>query len=216
METKIEKYKEILNLFTPKDWFRPWMEEPWNIEGKTCTTNGWVVAICPKFGEFPEPKESTKDIYPKPQNLNIEISVEVLRNAIKQMPCEVVVEEEIEENECRDCMGTGEVTWTYEDYEKEYECPVCEGTGKVEKTKYIPTDKTEPLPDWAVKIKGSGFLTGRILDLIKVAEILEEKSVLLIHQKDERQASIFKIGDVELLVMPAVNIEHEKVIDLNL
>jgi hypothetical protein len=196
----------LLNRFKSNDYRRDWMTTPFNVENKTVATNGYILIATPLQEGFDDLSNKTKGVYPMPFILDNKISVLELKQKLNDFPKVDCFDEE--EKECDACDGYGEVDFYFshngEDYEREEECPVCEGNGIIEKISKTPNGKKELDYNKFFGIGNSVFNVARIEELLEVAETLESDEITLVNQTQPNKASLFKIKEVEILLMPTM------------
>jgi len=96
---------------------------------------------------------------------------------------------------CSECNGDGTVTC---DYDHEHECPECGGSGEWE-NKYAP--KVFPKQDDYIQIIDSYIKPYYVDKLVVVADYLGIDTISLVSY-GRLKAHIFKVGDVEIILMP--------------
>jgi len=218
IESKENPYVMLLNEFKCKDSVAYWLNEPFIAGDRCAASNGYALVSTPLVdGEFENRTEKLKYVYPIVHNMSKKISVSELRNTISKVPMVEVLDEE--EVECDVCDGTGEVE--YEFYHKkmyymEGVCPACDGMGVIEK-KSTKSSGLKMKDDVFIRIGVSLFYPDRIKEIITAATIMQAREVELVHQREATTPSLFKIKDVELMVMPAgVNDEHDVIAEVTL
>lgn len=212
-ETKPDGYTSLdnvfltlLNRFKSNDDYRDWMAKPFNVGNKTVSTNGYVLISTPLQEGFDDLSNKTKGVYPMDFNLDMKILVSELKQKLNDFPKVDCFDEE--EKECDACDGSGEVSFVFsydcEDYETEEECPVCKGCGFINKISKIPNGKKELDYNKFFGIGNSAFYVARIEELLEVAETLQSEHITLVNQTQPNKTSLFKIKEVEVLLMPIV------------
>lgn len=188
-------YIEILKLCTRTDNHesRLWMQSPFHAFGRTFATNGYIMVTVPMVGIYPDFTEKVAKAYPFQKSMRVSIPLEKIKIELAKYPVEMVYDE----LDCDECNGSGSVTWTYNEYEKDDDCPLCEGHGYFRH----PTDKTQINEDSLFKIGVAVYRVGVIEKLIQVAELAGYDSIYLVNQ-GEKDAAIFEIGEIEMLIMP--------------
>lgn len=212
------KYQYILSLFTGPEEYRTWMHSPFVVGEYAVATNGITLSYIDK-GLMPEVShlkdkdpEEILSIIPKLDGKElIIISSERLKQEIKKCPVVDVTDEE----ECKCCEGFGEV-----DFEFYYNgftyacldsCPICDGDGFVEKAENVGKNKEYDLNTFC-KIGNCTFYIINILKIYKVAKLLKEDHIKLVHQTAYNQCCVFQISDVMIIVMPALIKESDKLV----
>lgn len=204
----VNPYNYILSLFTSNDSLREWMRKPFTIENMAISTNAFQLCFFDKslatdINECVENKKANVlSIIPKTRDKNFVIILDNLQSQIMKVP--LIKDSE----ECEACGGEGEVSYEFEFgmriYTKEGDCPICEGLGRIEKSgEEMVFDKQR-----SGKILNSNFTIESLLLLLKVAKTLDTNAIKLVYQEEANKASVFKIQDVEILVMPANTINN--------
>lgn len=200
-------YLEILKKFTCKDDFREWMSKPFNSSNKTISTNGTCLVACPLIDGFEDLTEKVKTVYPIKHSVDIDIDVFSMLKKLEDFPMVDSFDEKYEKTKCTSCYGGGVVDFTFssgsKDYTLEGDCPVCEGIGNIDKSTKVPNGKKEFDTTKFVKIHQSDFYIERINELIYLAKKLNVNNIKLVSQERQAGASLFVIGDIEFLAMPA-------------
>ena len=202
MKTLLKRYTRDCNL-------RPWMQEPFYCLDKTMSTNSQVALITPKIDGYEDYSDRTKFLLDIPRVLDININVPDIRNAINKVP--LIDDYDTEIKECEDCEGNGLVDFIFIDsncneHIEEVPCPVCDGEGDV--SVKIPNGGKILDENYAIKIKDSLFSARWVNELLYIAEVLRVDYVTLISQEDATKPSIFKIKNVEFLIMPLVSSDN--------
>ena len=205
-----EVYISILNRITSVDAYRDWLRYPFNAYGKSFATNSYSLVATPLCGDFVNHEDKLKNIYPLTPNMDKLITLDLLREKLATFPLIDCFDET--EQKCKACDGSGMVDFEFyfdrNCYETESDCPVCEGEGNTLQISDIPNGKKELDYSKFFCIGNSDFYVGRIEELIFVAEALKS-DVRLIYQTMPNKASLFAIGDVELLLMPTMRAYDE-------
>lgn len=202
MKTLLKRYTNDCNL-------RPWMQEPFNCLDKTISTNSNVALITNKIDGYEDHSDRTKFLLDIPRKLDIKIKVSDIRSAINKVP--LVDDYDLEIKECEDCEGNGEVDFIFIDsncseHIEEFPCPVCDGDGEI--AVETPNGSKILDEDYAIKIKDSLISARWVSELLYIAEVLRVDYVTLIGQEGATKPSIFKIKDVEFLIMPFVSSDN--------
>lgn len=144
MELGSKETQSVLNIsFDPNDEIRPYMAHPFIQGGYVYATEGhWLIRIpisivpdtvlC-QYTEQDMPNCTA--VIPDEFDMDETITYNMVRAVFDSVPMEKVCNTELVE--CKECYGTGMVTYTYyasdcKAYEMEGECPMCEGSGTVE------------------------------------------------------------------------------------
>jgi hypothetical protein len=194
----------LLNRFTSKEDNREWLKSPFNAGNRTIATNGDCLLSVPLQEGFIDRSERIKHIYPIGHTINIPISVAILKQKLSEFPF-VDCFDEIK-IECDACDGSGLVDFVFyhngTEYELREECPVCDGLGIKTQSK-IPNGKKLDY-DKFFRIGNCIFNVARIEDLIYIADFLSADYVNIVNQTAENKPTLFKIKNVEFLVMPTL------------
>lgn len=208
-------YEEILQLFVSKEDFREWMKTPFLVGNKAVATDAHFLVAVPEWNGNYEQSNKAASAYPMFVDFRKEYSIEQFKDAIAQVPLVDGFDEEIKVDECDECNGEGEVEFEYYANGKYYyhdaDCPVCEGEGQTEVTKQIPNGTKVPDSTKQIRIRLGCFSIEAVQRLIKVAELLNEKTVTLVNQKGNNSAAMFHVGQCEVLLMPLMNHGEEQV-----
>jgi hypothetical protein len=204
-------YQQVLQMFTSKDR-NNWMKEPFLVGDKAASTNGWVLIAVPNSNyQYEDNSEKTKTVYPIDCNCEKNISLAQLKDAISKAPLIDCFDET--EQKCSACYGEGEVEYKFsygiKDYTIDHECPVCEGV--VYKTSEIPNGKKEIDYTKFIIIGNSTFNIARVENIVEVAELLQAENITLVFQNRNTQASLFKVKDAEMIVMPCSTVDEQSV-----
>ena len=212
----MNNYQKILNLFVSTDEMRNWMQRPFVINSKIHATNGYALVAFDiiklkepiDFGAYNE--EKLTGVYPLEHNLDNTYTIDYLKECFKKVPLVEDFDKEEKEDTCNECNGSGEVIFTYEDsklkdHEIDGECPMCDGFGKCTQTLEKPNGKM--IEDFNSKcvIGNSLFFANKVKHIIEVADLLGVSEFKHVHQTTPSKQSLFKIGDVDLLLMPAMS-----------
>lgn len=199
-------YKQILERFLIKNDTRldKLCKSPFNCGDKTCATNLYCIVAVPALEGFEDKSSKVESIYPFKENMNAKIQVAEIKEKLSLFP--LVDCFDTEESECDACYGEGEVEYEFSHNLKNYEiigeCPVCEGKGIIEKQSKIPNGKKTFESGNYFRIGKSIFKPDRIKELLFVADSLNADFVTVTKQEGERNATCFRIKDVDLVAMP--------------
>jgi len=213
---KMNKYQKILNLFVSTDEMRNWMQRPFAINSKIYATNGYALVAFNitnlkeliDFATYNEDKLT--GIYPLEHNLDNTYTVDFLKECFKKVPLVEDFDEEEKEDICIECDGSGDVEFEYDSkslktYYKECECPICEGDGRCIQTVEKPNGKMVEDFNSKCVIGNSLFFANKVKRIIEVADLLGVSEFKHVHQTTPSKQSLFKIGDVDLLLMPTMS-----------
>lgn len=196
----------LLNRFKSNDWRRDWMAKPFNVGNRTVSTNAYILISTPLQEGFEDLSNKTKGVYPMDFNLDTKILVSELKQKLNDFPKVDCFDEE--EKECDACNGYGDVDFEFshngKDYESNQDCPVCDGSGVFNTVSKTPNGKKELDYNKFFGIGNSVFNVARIEELLTVAETLEADEITLVNQTQPNKASLFKIKEVEVLLMPTM------------
>lgn len=105
--------------------------------------------------------------------------------------------------ECSECEGSGEVEWEYSThtmYTRMDVCPVCDGDGVVDDfTRKLNGDKV--FGEFYIGCGNSFFTIKNFHKLALISEMTKE-DVHIIYQGENNDVSVFKIGHLEVYIMP--------------
>lgn len=198
-----------------------WLKEPFSIGDNIYSTNKYVMVYFNKSNTLPadftidnlteERSSRVIKLVPEVNDEKYVITIDQINTALSF--CIPIPEYETVGRDviCSECSGEGYVEWHYEGkkngkYSKEFECPVCGGEGLSSKTKKVPTGGNTFSANELVKFGKCYFSSLNTNYIKKIAELLGEKEVYLISQKSHDGASLFRIGDVSLIIMPLIQI----------
>lgn len=168
-KNKIKNETELLAMFTNPDGIRaftyvpflhPVYNEVWATEGHV------IIRISPdRLNGHYEPVKGCEELkLPKVlEPCHLSCSYKAIRQALDACPLvdEVITVEN--EEDCKECGGTGEVEWWYADdnartHYHDFDCPVCGGSGTIRSKKEIHTGKKVHDENAIVKIGNATFL----------------------------------------------------------
>ena len=200
-------YNEILYHFADQnDDLRQWMKSPFNSGDKTFATDGKRLVAVPQIEGFEDQSSKIKGIYPMLSSMDFIIPVIELKDKLSNFPMVDSFDETEDENECSACDGTGEIELAFYHNSKSYNipatCPVCDGDGLVNQTKRISNGKKEIDKTKFFQIGVCFFTPKSIEEVIFIAEKIEAESVNIVSQIGDTSPNLFKIKEVELIVMP--------------
>ena len=184
-----EKYNKVLSLFKGTDPNREFLNNPFIAGDYAMATDAFCLVLFDKtlVEGIGDPKnydpKNVLSIIPKERNISFLITVETLKLAISKLP--------ESQDLCNCCDGTGKVKWEFLHHKKDGDCPECNG-------------KIAPQLCSKIKIGTSVFIGTRIKKLIKTAEILGVEEISLVYQTTANKSSVFKIGTVEVMIMPSM------------
>lgn len=212
------EYFDILTSFCDDDKYHEWMNKPFRVGLKAHSTDRHFLVImdAEKIKDFKElpvlENKKLSGIIPDERNKSFDIEVSKIRSDFEKAPqvdCYDIIGEDVN---CSECNGGGEVDWEYKHHILEADCPVCDGEGQISTSERIKNGKTKVEDFLCIKI-GNSFFYANILDkIVKTAEKIQAKTITLTYQDTPRKASMFKLNDFEILVMPCIQDDNHKVI----
>lgn len=214
MSVLVSDYATILNMFKSDDDIRQHFLKPFVINDFAIATDANCMVffdknLCPGIEPFTgKDANGIIGVIPTERNVDFNITVETLQEAINTSPLvdEFLLEEK--RKKCDACDGDGEVEYKFSHGRKyhtlECECPECYGEGEIIGEVKTPTGKQVIDLDGFIKIRFSTFSIRNMLRIIEVAKILKQDVITLTYMVKEFSPSIFKIGNVEILVMPII------------
>lgn len=211
-------YLEALTSFCANDKYRDWMNTPFVIGNKAYSTDAHFLTIIDaekveNYKELPilEAKK-LNGVVPEERNKSFDIEVSKIKADFEKAPqidCYDIVGEDID---CLECDGSGNVEWEYEHHTKDFDCPICDGEGKTSVAEQIKNGKTKVDDYLCVKIGNSFFYANKLDKIVKTAEKIQAKTITLTYQDTPNRGSMFKLNDLEILVMPCMQDDNHKVI----
>lgn len=176
---KIKNETELLEMFTNPDGFRAFTYVPFlhPVYNEVWATDEHVIIrISPdRLNGHYEPVKGCEELkLPKVlKPCHLSCTYKAIRQALDACPLvdEVVTEEN--EEDCKECGGTGEVEWEYTDdnlhrHYHSFDCPVCGGSGVVTHNLETHTGKKVHDEEFIVKI-GNAFFLWFYLDIVAKA-----------------------------------------------
>ena len=195
-------------MFVSEDNLRPKFLKPFFINDLAIATNAHALiffdkTLCEeKLTPYIDKPESILSVIPNERNENFSIPIETIKAAIAK--CPLIDEIKEEKITCDACDGEGTVEYEfdygYKSYELEGDCPVCNGEGSTGKD--IPTGNRVVDMFTPIKIKNSCFSAFYLNKLVQVAKILNKDSIVLTLMTGKNNTTIFKIDNVEIILMP--------------
>lgn len=214
---ELNPLKEVFYLFCATDAFRPVMLNPFIVGNKTYATDAYTLVRCDNSKiEFSfinnEKPLNVEGVMP---SLNIS---EIINIDNIDWASFMTLEETIGDGVdivCGNCKGEGDCDgsdfYKGKHYEYEYECPVCHGSGFEVEENQIPTGNKTFRSNDVVRFKNVDFYAKRFYKLKKVKDLIGG-DIELISYNEDRKGVMFRIGIVEILLMPCVNNDDEHVI----
>lgn len=218
----IHNYKEkmkaindfLLGLFTGNDESRPVLMFPNLKDGIVCASDGHVLISIPE--DELTIKYNSVEKYPNGNKIISDMESETLRSikidietlAKELTKCRFEADKLI--LKCKECDGTGNVEWEYEDKErndhyKTDDCPLCDGTGKDEQNNPFPKiivstfDKEENVIQ--ISIGDLLFHPYQIYRLFMVAVSKGYKEIEMFYNPHQYGQTLTYFGNVKVLVM---------------
>lgn len=148
----------------------------------------------------------------KKKNKNTIFEIKDLEDKLKEGTIINLYDEENTSIECTSCDGTGEVEWEFEHYTKDFECPVCDGIGATEESIKSPTYKKGYAYKEVCHINDSCFSLELFSKIVKVAQLLEQKTIVLEYQDLPNSLSVFSVKDTKIVIMPRLKDPDDKVV----
>lgn len=172
-------HKQLLELFVSTDSEdRDWMKKPIPHGDKmVATTAHYLVAVPADSAAAVYPKFT--GIYPQKHNKRKHIKHTDLLSAFGKF----------QRNTCDDCNGTSIVTFKYKNHIISGQCPMCIEGKTINEYE-------------VVKIGKHGFRFPVLKMLAESMRIMKSKTATLICEPDEAKACIFRVVDVDILLMP--------------
>lgn len=208
---KIKNETELLEMFTEPDGFRaftyipflhPIYNEVWATEGHV------IIRINPdRLNKHYEPVKGCEKLkLPKAlKPCYLSCTYKAIRQALDACPLvdEVVTEEN--EEDCKECGGTGEVEWEYTDdnlhtHYQDFDCPVCGGSGVITHKLEKHTGKKVHDEEAIVKI-GNSFFRWYYLDIVAKALAHIGADVISVTANDPMGMTEFVFDNIKIGLM---------------
>lgn len=205
-------YNKVLELFTfkKKNTLTEYATSPFLFKGFALATDFNSMVLIPEaltegikpVGEDVKANFLAPSVVPEDKSGTFVISIDTLKEAISKCDTEEGYDTLGEDIECKECKGSGEVEWSYDNHTKDDDCPICKGDGLSQKS-YKKKNGKKQLIGWNKGlIKDSAFAAHLVEKIVLAAEILGVNEVTLLSQRARNSSSLFKVGDVEVLLMP--------------
>lgn len=209
----------LLNLFTGNDELRPNMMFP-NLRDGIVSASDCYVLICIPENELTL-KYNTNEQYPNSAKLfsdfeteplsSIKVNVETLAKELTK--CRLEVDKLL--LKCKECNGSGNVEWEYEDNNREthyaqHDCPLCDGAGTDEKNhpfariRLLSFEKDGDTI-FQIKIGDLYFHPFQIYRLFMVAILKGYKEIEIFYKKHKYGQNVSYFGNIKVLVMAMLN-----------
>lgn len=208
---KIKNETELLEMFTDADVFRAFTYVPFlhPVYNEVWATDGHVIIrINPdRLNKHYEPVEGCGKLkLPKVlKPCHLSCTYKAIRQALDKCPLvdEVVTDEN--EEDCKECGGTGEVEWEYTDdnlhtHFRDFDCPVCGGSGVITHKLETHTGKKVHDEEAIVKI-GKSFFTWFHLDIVAKALAHIGADVISITANDHLGMTEFVFDGIKIGLM---------------
>lgn len=208
---------DVFSLFYGRDSMRPVMLNPFIVGDKTYATDAYTLVRCDNDKidfEF-ENKEKPLDVEAAIPQINTSEIINVDDIDWKSLMNKDETIGDGNDVECGNCNGEGtcgdNILYKGKFYDFEYECPVCDGSGYEEEETLIPTgNKTFGSSDM-VRFKDVYFYATKFYKLKKVKDLIGG-DVELISYNSNNKGVMFRIGIVEILIMPCMCNSNEHVV----
>lgn len=208
---KIKNETELLEMFTNGDGVREYTYAPFlhPVYNEVWATEGHVVIrISPDRlnGHYEPVKGCEKLKLPKVlKPCHLSCTYNAIRQALDTCPLvdEIVTEEN--EEDCKECGGTGEVEWEYTDdnlntHYRDFDCPKCGGDGVIIHEKKTYTGKNVHDKNAAVKI-GNSLFRWYYLDIVAKALVHIGADVISITGNDPYGMTEFVFDGIKIGLM---------------
>jgi hypothetical protein len=215
-------YDYILRIFVGDDEYRPWINNPFYINELAFSTDSHLMVFFDKnLATDIKPiddKQNAKvmDVINIPRDLEFTIPIEKLKENL--LLCEFIPEKRRTGKyvNCDVCGGEGEVEWEFhhnsQSFNRDFDCPVCDGSGHSEEPITSPTGNATFEQYQRALIYKSHLDCRYLHKLHQLANLLNATEVTLISQAGPNKPSLFKIGDVSLIIMPMIFDEKEPIV----
>lgn len=212
-------YDFILKMFCSEDeTHRVWMNKPFQYQNKAIATDAHVMVIMglELVSDLPPATEDTPksidSLINLEKNLNFEIPLDILKEGLMKFDFAPELKQSGKYINCKECDGEGEVEWEYESYRSDFDCPVCDGSGYSSEPITYHTGNFDLAKYQKAKIIDCALDPIYLLLLYKTALILGEEKITLISQVAHNKSNLFRIGNIEALVMPLLTEKDEEFI----
>lgn len=208
---KISNERELFELFCDKEHYNKKSHEPFLnvVYNEVWATDGYmVVAVKPELvsGRYRENRLPMNTPFGKACDRTV--TLKAIKDALAKLP--MVEEEEIEDVDCDECDGSGEVEYEYVDkggvtHEVTADCPICFGTGYVDGA---PKKTGEMIADFCTPIKlGEAYIMAhRISKIAQAMELLGIDELIMAHngRRDDDTVEAYELqtNGVRFFVMP--------------
>lgn len=202
--------EDVFAIFYGSDPMRLVMNRPFVIGEYTYATDGYTAIRCKneridfeyKNDEIPPRVES---VVPATNTSEVLDFDSVDWQSLMTVPEKVEVGDNVD---CGHCDGTGScsdvIFYKGNRYDYDYECPVCDGSGWEEEAEERETGNMEFSSTDKIRLRDSFFYANKFYRLKKVKDLVGE-NVELISYTGPDKGAMFKIGFLEILLMPCVS-----------
>ena len=211
-------YFSALKLHQGHDKNRPHFTKPFYINDCAYATDTHTLIFFSKdyvnnLQEYEHSKpENIINIIPTERNENFVLDIAKITSAISKIDLVDDFNVVGENIDCTECDSEGQVDWEYKNWNKEMECPKCNGTGYESTERKFKNGKKVYADGFSIDIKQSRFSVKMILKLLETQRLLGAKKIVLTYQIRPRATSVFKIGEAEILCMPMMKLDSDKVV----
>jgi hypothetical protein len=183
------------------------MLKPFIVGDKTYATDGYTMIMCDNDKidfefENNETPLNVKPVIPEPNTYEI-INIDGIDWIGLMNSYETVGDGN--DVECGHCKGFGthydNFLYKGKFYDFEYECPVCEGSGYEEEERETPTGNKKFDVIDVIRFKDVYFYANNFYKIKKVKDLIGGDVELISHNKNFK-GSMFRVGIVEILIMP--------------
>jgi len=208
---------DVFSLFYGTDPIRPVMLKPFIVGNKTYATDGYTLICCDTEKidfeyENNEPPLKVEAAIPEINTSEI-IDIDAVDWVSLMNKDETIGDGN--NVECGHCDGEGtcddSVFYKSKFYNFEYECPVCHGSGYEEKENQIPTGNKTFGSNDMVRFKETHFYATKFYKLKKVKDLIGENIELISYNKNNKGV-LFRIGFLDVLIMPSMYYSKDYVV----
>ena len=208
---------DVFSLFYGTDPLRPSMHNPFEVDGFTYATDAYTLVKCKSdLIDFDwhncETPLKLNNVVPEINTSEI-IHLDSIDWASLMDKDETIGDGN--DVECGHCKGQGdcEDSFFYKGkfYDYEYECPVCDGSGYEEEEKQIPTGNKTFGSNEMIRLKDTYFYATKFYKLKKVKDLIGGE-IELISINANNKGVLFRIGILDVLIMPCMYVSEDNVI----
>lgn len=212
-------YNHILSMCVGSDSLREWMNVPFSNEKLAFATDAHILISFDKsladeiaLDEINAAK--VKTITEVDFNLSIPIPLNQFKDTLSNCAIEQDYDSKGKDIECDACDGCGEVEVYFDYNDREYEimaeCPICGGTGLSHRSTKIFNGKYVFENSDLIRIHNAKYGVNYTHKMYQIAQILGESEITLVYQPGPQRNSIFKIGNVNVLLMPCYDADGSR------